>query len=444
MSAENLLISSIVEEGISALRVLYANGISVQDFPIYEEEFDWCQKRVERRKPLNRRVFRQRFPDFEWMVPKESVKDLALELKEERAFEEVNQLVQTLAESLEPDNAIDLATEARERLSLITRMHSPISDSVLEDWKEDIVTMKQQMRLARAGNPIGIQTGFAHLDHHWGGFIPGQMVCVLGRTGEGKSMKTAFFALEAKLQNANVGYFTPELSRAEVKARIHTLASAKKSIQKALGLERSFRNRSLMFARGFNIKQYERFCQYFDEGLPGRIHLLTGQRRGQKMTMGYIEDRIVELGLDLVIIDPIYLVQPVRVYRDNPFMTVGSTAEAAEELAERYSVPVVITNQANRQGNNGDAPHKDKSYGTDVVNHVSDYVLGVKHMSDENRMLCRCTKSRFGQEFRYDLALFPNTGTMRELTPLKGNYYRNDDNDEAEAEAMVRGDSYDD
>jgi DnaB-like helicase C terminal domain len=431
MSVENLVISVLVEDGASVLRTLYANGVTIQDFPVYDEEFDWIEKRLARRKVLNRRVFRQRFPEFEWSLPKEPTKDLISELKEERAFEEVNTLIAGLSERLERDNAIDLATEAREQLSRITRMHAPMSDSILEDWREDVADMKRHMRLARAGAPVGIKTGFKHLDHHWGGFIQGQMICVLGRTGEGKSYKTAVFALAAKLQRANVGYFTPELSRHEVKCRIHTLASAKASIQEACGLERSFRNRALLFKRGFNIKSYERFCQYFDEELPGRIHLLTGQHRGQKMTIGYIEDRIVELGLDLVIIDPIYLVKPIRIYRDNPYATVGTIAEATEELAERHSVPIVITNQANRQGPQGDAPHKDKSFGSDLPAQLSDYVLGVKHLSDENRMIVRCTKSRFGQEFRYEIDFWPNTGLIRELTPIKGSYLTDDDPDEA-------------
>lgn len=339
MSVENLLISALVEDGVSVLRTLYANGVTIEDFPIYEDEFEWIEKRLARRRVLNRRVFRTRFPDFEWSVPKDSTKDLISELKEERAFEQVNELVQSLGERLERDNAIDLATEAREQLSRITRMFSPMSDSVLEDWQEDVADMKRHMRLARAGTPVGIKTGFKHLDHHWGGFVPGQMICVLGRTGEGKSYKTAVFALAAKLQRANVGYFTPELSRHEVKCRIHTLASAKADIQAACGLERSFRNRALLFKRGFNIKAYENFCRYFDEELPGRIHLLTGSHRGTKMTIGYIEDRIIELGLDLVIIDPIYLVKPVRIYRDNPYATVGTIAEATRNSRSATTYP---------------------------------------------------------------------------------------------------------
>jgi hypothetical protein len=42
-------------------------------------------------------------------------------------------------------------------------------------------------------------------------------------------------------------------------------------------------------------------------------------------------------------------------------------------------------------------------------------------------MIVRCTKSRFGQEFRYEIDFFPNTGLIRESTPIKGNYYNGSD-----------------
>src|SRR4051812_4156077 len=188
MSSEALAIALLVEEGAKALRSFYANGVTGGDFLIYEEEFEWIEKRLARKKPMNRRVFRERFPDFEWIgVPKEDPADLAAELKEERAFEEINELIASLSERLEKDNALELAIETRELLGKVTRKFVPSSDSILEDWQEDVQEMRRHMQAAKAGAPVGLQTGFAHLDHHWGGLLPGQFIEILGRTGEGKS-----------------------------------------------------------------------------------------------------------------------------------------------------------------------------------------------------------------------------------------------------------------
>lgn len=443
MSVEPLAIAAVVEDGATALRTLYANGVTSRDFLIFDEEFEWVEKRLARKKTLNKRIFRQRFPEFEWEgVPKESTKDLALELKEERAYEEINSLVGSLSKSLEKDNAIELATEARERLGVVTRSFAPMSDFVLEDWREDIDEMRRYMTAAKAGAPIGLRSGFAHLDHHWGGLLPGNFIEILGRTGEGKSLKVGAMALSAKLQGTNVGIFTPEMSKHEVKCRIHTLASARPEIKEALGLERSFRNRALLFRQNFNLKTYQRFCEYFADELPGRMHLLSGQGMREKMTVGYIEDKIVDYALDIVFIDPIYLLKPVRLTDgSNTWQETAWTAEALHQLSEAYNIPIVFSNQSHMESKSGDAPGKSESFGAKALVHLVDYVLGVKHLSDENRMICRCTKSRFGQSnFRYEIALYANTGVIRELTPLRGNYLNgHDEENDDEVEKLVKG-----
>jgi RecA/RadA recombinase len=436
MSVEALTIAAVVEEGPSAIRKLYSAGITERDFPLYDEEFRWIERRLVSRKTLNRRVFRQRFPDFEWAVPKESIDDLAAELKEERAFEDVNTLVASLAEQLQPDNAVELAVAAREQLSIITRSHAPMSDVDMDDWQEVIQEMREGMRLAKMGIKQGIPTGFAHLDHHWGGFMPGQFIGVLGRTGEGKSYKTMAFAWSAKKHGYRVGLFTPEMSKHECRCRYHTLASADKDIQKALGLERSFRNRALMNRTGFHRKSFERFTQYLAEELPGRFHMLSGTNRPEQMSVGYIEDRIVELALDFVIVDPIYLLKPVRISNGgNEYQEIGWIAEALHVLGERYNIPIVFTNQAHMEGGaKDDAPHKDRSFGAKSMMHLADYIIGVKHISEDNRMIVRGTKSRFGQNFRYEVDLYANTGVIRERTPVFGNYMNGNDADEEDAD----------
>lgn len=439
MSVETLALAALVEEGRVALRKLYANGVNQDDFPVYAEEFEWIEQRLSVRKPVNRRLFRQRFPDFEWIgVPKEPIEDLAHSLREERVLSELTTVMTTLSQDLRPDNAIELANLTREKMNEITRAVNVNSDTLIEDWRSDIKETKARIRANKVkGTTSYLKTGFVHLDHHLGGLMPGQFIEFLGRTGEGKSLKVYAIALNAKMQNATVGIFTPELSRHEVKCRIHTLASARPEVQKALGLERSFRNRALMFDRGYNVKSYERFCQYFDEELPGRMWLLSGTHRQEQMTVGYIEDRIVSLGLDLVIVDPIYLLKPVRMHRDNQYQEIAWTAEALHRLTEQYNIPIIFTNQSHLEGGaKDDAPAKERSFGAKALAHLSDYIIGVKHVSEENRMICRCTKSRFGQSsFRYEIGLYANTGVIKELTPLHGSYYNGND-DETEEDAI--------
>lgn len=438
MSVEALAVAAVVNEGAVALRKLYSAGVSVQDFPIYEEEFRWVEMRLGRRKTLNRRVFIERFPDFEWSVPREPIADLAAELKEERAFEEVNTILATLAENVSKDNALDMAVEMRERLSVVTRKHAPMSDVDLDEWHIVVEEMRQGMILAKQGMSLGVLTNDPWLDYHLGGWQPGQYVEVLGRTGEGKSYKMTAFGWAAKKQGRNVAMFSPEQNAHEVRCRYHTLASADKEIQATLGLPRSFRNRSLMFRRNFNLKSYQRLLEHLRE-MEGRFHLLNGAGLTDKMSVGYIEDRIVELELDLVLVDPIYLLKPVRTTREgNQWQETAWIAESLHALGERYQVPIVFSNQAHEGDSIAarmDAPHKSGGYGSKALNHLSDYVVGVKHISDERRMKVRCSKSRFGQPFRYECFFDANTGVTKYEDAPAGNYM--DDEDEPDEEATT-------
>lgn len=428
MSTELLCVASVVDEGVKALRVFYSKGISKRNFAIYSDEFAWLESRISRRKPINRRVFIERFPDFEFMRAKgESIADLALELKEECALAEVNSLIASLAEQADKDNVLELCVAARDTLSQITRAHAPMSDIDLDDWQAVIEDMRHGMLLASQGESMGVLSGINFIDHHMGGLMPGQFIEILGRTGQGKSYFVTIPGWTARKAGHNVGIFSPELNDHEVRCRYHTLASADKDVQKALGLERSFRNRALMQRQGFNLKSYQAFCEYI-RAMPGRMHMLSGRGMSEQMSVGYIEDRIVEYELDLVIVDPIYLLKPVRLHAEsNVYQEVAWIAEALHRIGEQYNVPILFTNQAHLDGNQGDAPGLDKSFGSKALLHLADYVLAVKHISDENKTIVRSNKSRFGEGFRFEADFYPNTGLFRVTTPLVGNYFNGND-----------------
>lgn len=435
---ESLAITAIVEEGVGALRKLYSYGVTRKDFVTYEEEFAWIEMRAGSGKSVTPRIFLTKFADFEWLPPSETMKELAESLKEERAFTDMRALIETVNENLEIGNAVELAESAKEQLTMITRSHSPQSDMPLtSDVEGQIERMRQGMIMAKQGLPPGMTTGFAHIDHHWDGLVPGRFIVVLGRTGEGKSFFTGKVGASLLLDGRRVGLFSPEMDEHEHRCRIHTLLSAMPQIQKACGLERSFRNRLLMQRRGFNLKLYQRFLEYV-EALDGEILLFSAKHRRQKMSVSYIESRIEEMNLDAVIIDPIYKLAPVRDFKNDRWAEMSATADAVQDLAERYNIPVLATNQAHFQGGaKDDAPHKDGNFGSNGMIHEADHVIGVKNVSDESRMILRCTKSRFGKDFRFDMKFLPNTGYFEDLTPIEGNYTNGADNEDSDLKELI-------
>lgn len=433
MSVEPLVVSAIVTEGLDAVKKMLRSGVTKDDFASYDDEVEWILDRAQSKKPFSSRLFKQRFPDFPILVPEENLADLFEELKRERTLMDLKVLLDSVYEELDIDRAPEVANFMRDRLSEITRLHTPVSDySLIGDWVPHLKDIQRLRALSRTGASPGLSTGFKWIDYHWDGLLPGRFVVTLGRPGEGKSYLTAKFAWEAVRAGETVLYFSPEMNQFEHRCRIHTLASADKRIQSECGLKTSFRNRALMNGIGFNLKQYRRFLQHLADNY-GEIHMPTGVHRRQRMSVPYIEAKIEDHAPSLVIVDPLYKLQAVK-GRATRTEELAEIADSLQDLAETYNVPIVTTNQAHRQGvSKGDAPHKDSGFNSDVPTQEADHVIGVKNISDERRLLLRCSKSRFGQDFRFECVFNPNTGFIQEVDEPSDQTY-DDDSDPDEAE----------
>lgn len=439
MSVEALAITAIVKEGVGGLRKCYQTGISKDDFVSHEEEFAWIEERVANKLPINARVFRRKFDTFEWLPPDEPLIDLLRDLKDERAFTDVNSLLNSLSAELEVENAVAMAERARDILSQITRQFSPVSDAPLvSGWREHVEEMATLRTLAKNGAPPGIPTGLDWIDHHWDGLVNGRMIVILGRPGDGKTYLVNKFGANAIKHKYRGILFSPEMNKHEHICRLHTLLSADKDIQEELRLKHSFRNRALM--RGaVNPKTYSRFCEYI-EGLGGELVLISGTNRRERFTTGFIEAKVDELQPDFVIIDPIYKLSSIK-DRDSRTAELSDISDALQDIAVSFNIPVIVSNQAHRQQTSkDDAPHKDSSFNSDVPIQNASHVIGVKHVESERRMILRCTKSRFGADFRVELDFHANTGVMRERDKPSTNYYNgnDDDFDEGDLEAIVK------
>jgi hypothetical protein len=436
LSVESLVITAVVKEGPSALQKVYHAGVNREDFVTYEEEWDWVEYQYSQRKNVNTRTFKRRFPDFEWLPPSdETLQELLADLKSERAYIDTRSLIESIGNDLRVDNAVDMALHARDALAQITRLHSPVSDANLTaDWQDHYDGEKLLRSLHQSGQAPGLPTGFRWLDFHWDGLVRGRMIVVLGRPGDGKSYLIMYWVWHAIKNNYKVLFFSPEMSKHEHTCRLHTLASADPDVKAAIGLKHSFRNRALMNGQGFNLKSYRAFMEYLADSC-GSVLMPTGINRRIKMTPSFIEAKIQDMQPDLVVVDPIYKIK-APINRRTSFEELSDVSDMIQDLAESYNIPIVVSNQAHRQmSRKEDAPHKDNSFNSDVPIQEADHVVGVKHLSEEHRMIVRCSKSRFGEDFRFEVAFWPNTGMMKELSEPQGDYY-NDDDDDADEEEL--------
>lgn len=432
MSVEAFLISALVEEGTP--KQAFQQGINVDDFEMHDEEFRWIVRRAENRKPITPRLFKKAFPDFEFILPSEKIGDLIDELKQERAYLAISSGIDEVLSDLDQDNAIPKAMQLREVLGHAVKSYSPVSDVLIKgSYLDHLAEQKELQTLRQEGKVAGISTGLKNLDHHWGGLVPATTYVVLGRPGDAKSFFLAKLAVEAMWQGRKVGFFSPEMTERKHRCRFSTLLSAKEEIQKACGLNGAFRNRALRDGIGYNIKAYKRFLEYCDQEIEGEIFLFTQKYRRQKMSPSYIESRIEDLGIDMVVIDPIYKLKSPR-KRQLKHEEIGDIVDSLQDLSMGFNIPLVMSNQANRAlvGTRGEPPTKDSSFGSDSPVQEGDCVIGVKHFKEERLQRLHCSKNRDGETFKFEINFWPNVGKMDDITPIQGDYFNGYDPEKAD------------
>lgn len=411
-----LVIAGIVDEGTP--KGAYQAGINKYDFEFAQEEFEWIENRFQQRKSVTRRLFCERFPEFEYVRPKEKLADLYDELKTERAYSSVASLIESVSETLLPENAVDTAEHMREVLGDVVKLYSPHSDISIKGHKDHLELIKHNRALAKAGQTVGMPLLIPTLDYYWDGFQPGRLIAILGRPGQMKSFMIAWIAWVSIKTGYNIAIFSPEMNEFEHTCRIHTLASADPAIQKACDLKQSFRNRDLMRGTNFDLKAYRRFCEYFDT-LPGNCTIFTKKYRKNPITSQYIAARVEDLGLHGVLADPVTKISAGLKKNDNAIWDAYDKVHAFQEMLEEHNIFGIATNWATRQpgkAKSEKAPDLDDSFGSDVLAQESDHVMGLKYDEEEHTLLIRCSKSRFGKNtFNVVIEAFPNTGHWQEV-----------------------------
>jgi len=434
LSVEAFIIAGLSQEG--SLKKALEESLTPDDFELHDEEFQWMIDRQERKEPITPRVFKARFPEFDFIVADESLRDLISELKKEQAYIAISAAIDELLggeEPLDQDNALQKAAQLSEILDQIRRASGQHSTVLIKaGWEAHYQRMKNLTTLRDNGDIPGIPTGLTHLDHHWGGLQGETAHLYLGRPGDAKSFSLAQLAVESAWHGYRAIVFSPEMSEHQHYARFHTLLSAKQEVQQALGFKEAFSNRSLREGRGFNIKNFRRFLQWIESELPGEIALFTQKYRREKMTVGYIKSRVKDSNADLVIIDPVYKLSPPR-RRGTRWEELGEITDALIDMSHEFNLPVVLSNQANRAlvGSKDDAPSMNSSFGSDTPVQEADVVIGVRHFSEERILKFRCSKNRYGDRFSFKAKFVPNWGVLEDVTPLNDEFARGFDPEKA-------------
>jgi len=273
-------------------------------------------------------------------------KPIVDELRQLYYYRKLFAINEDFTETLEQDlkdgkfTATQLAQKVQENVSdilLSTNKFKVEEGDVLGDLDFQIQELEDKKK-----NPEkykGITSGYKKIDEATGGWRDGELILVLGRPGKGKSALLLNFAYNAWRDKFNVFYVTIEMPKQQQQMRFYSLATGTK-YQK--------------------VKQTNLMCDEEFEGFKKRLNELKKKSKSylwlldapEKCDVSSIETKIINFEnvtgekIDLLIIDPIYLMKPSSKVEDY----VGQISWDLKLLARKLRLPVLAASQINREG----------------------------------------------------------------------------------------------
>jgi replicative DNA helicase len=217
---------------------------------------------------------------------------------------------------------------------------------------------------------VSIPTGFDDLDAYIGGYMPGRLYTVGGDTGMGKSVWLLTSALRVLqgTKHRRVLYVTLEMTRAEMHERLMAMVS-----------DVSF---DTIFKKSHTDADRQKIRTNMAEAMPMLDRLLIKHMGNPTPSelMYMVENAYYQYGFDIIFID--YL-GPNRLRPENNRMDVFTHASAiynmADEMTDKFNVPVVMGAQLNRSVDKrkDKRPVKSDLYGSAAAEQHSDVIMFV-------------------------------------------------------------------
>ncbi|MBL8453526.1 MAG: replicative DNA helicase [Zoogloea sp.] len=223
----------------------------------------------------------------------------------------------------------EIAAEAEASMRTLVD-HSDTEPSRLQDALCDVLADVQQ-RMERGGQLAGLATGFRRFDEMTGGMESGQLVIVAARPSVGKTVAGCNIASHAAAAGVPVLFFTMEMTRREIAARILAARSGVTvQAMRAGTRERDDWDR-MSTAVGASMA-----LPMFIDDTPA-------------VTVAYVRAKARRIqrahGLGLLVVDYLGL---MRGTGDNRAQEVGSISRGLKALAKELKVPVIALAQLNR------------------------------------------------------------------------------------------------
>lgn len=234
-------------------------------------------------------------------------------------------------------------------------------------------------------NPKGyfIPTGFQELDEILGGGFSRDMdlVILFARTGVGKTMLMMQFLQHSFRNGMRTMIIEPEMNETQIGYRFDTAYAHISSTG--------------LFKGGQLNIDYEKYISELKQNKTP-IYYKAPQHYGLRITPEKIKRDIEKYKLDILFIDGIgYLNTDKQDKNKKRFEELQEISYALSQISEEYRIPIIVVNQANREGaKDGNEPELESQSMSDGINFAASRIISLANKQEE--FIIALKKNRFG------------------------------------------------
>ncbi|WP_426455478.1 DnaB-like helicase C-terminal domain-containing protein (plasmid) [Paenibacillus sp. S-38] len=353
------------------------------------------------------------FPEFTKMRDLDPVPYLVQELREQRAYIDYRPLLTAGALALNDERTSKLEAMWKMRNELDQVLKNYASKTEHYDWVKNALDRYQKYMENHGKEGLtGLPTGIKSLDELTGGWLPDDLILLVGRLNEGKSLIGGFFsfhvwkALQIAKVNDPVVFISTEMSALSVSYRLDTMKA-------------HFSNRALKEGK---LAEHELYQEYLKDlsKKDTSFKILTHESNGNNPYTPNDIKAIVELERPAFLcIDQLYDIKDPSGERDRRIRIVNNTA-AIREINLNTQTPTMLLAQAGREAakdakkNAGAAPEADQVQESDAPAQKATRMLSIKRTGDIFKIALK--KNREGDKDK-DVFLRANidTGNYEEM-----------------------------
>ena len=372
-----------------SLSLLNNNGITSEYFSDYGPEYEFIINHFKEygNVPDDETVL-EHFPGFELLNILETDQYLVDKIREEHLYDALVPILTQAAEDMQTDSSVAVSNILPKLENLIQKSKFVGGVDLTKgaydrfNWAMDIAD--------KAGDLLGVPTGFELLDDVLGGMLPGEeLIVIVGRPGQGKSWTLDKMMVSAWQNEQSVLLYSGEMSEMQVGARIDTLLSNVNisSITKGVWTDRE-------------LERYEDHIEVMQESKTPLVVVTPMMIGGRNMTPALLDSMIQKYKPKVVGIDQLSLMNESIPSREQKRIQYANITMDLYKLSAKYSIPIVLNVQAGRAAKESanDTIQLEHIAESDAVGQNASRVITMQRDEANGILRLSVVKNRYGED----------------------------------------------